>query len=131
MELNPGLTGRAEIVVGTRDTAPRVGSGQIPVMATPVMITLMEEAALAAVERHLPPGMQSLGTRLEVSHIAATPIGMTVVAEAELIRIDGRSLTFKVSARDEQDLIGEGTHERVVVTVARFEERISAKTKRR
>jgi len=88
--LQPGLIGRAEMVVGTNDTAPRVGSGHIAVLATPVMINLIEEAALAAVEHLLPDGKTSLGTHLDVSHIAATPIGMNVIATARLIEVDGR-----------------------------------------
>ena len=127
LDLEPGLIGSAEIVVGTNDTAPRVGSGAIPVMATPVMISLMEAAALACAEKHLPPGHQSLGTHLDVSHIAATPIGLKVRATAELIAVEGRHLTFAVRAEDIGGPIGEGTHKRVVVEVARFEERIKAK----
>ncbi len=125
--LEPGLTGTAAMVVGTSDTAPRVGSGHISVLATPRMIGLMEEAALAAVERLLPEGRQSLGTRMDVSHLAATPTGMRVEATAELVAVDGRRLTFAVSARDETELIGEGRHDRVVVTAAAFQERIDAK----
>jgi len=127
--LVPGLTGTAEMIVGTNDTAPRVGSGRIAVLATPVMINLFEEAALAAVEDLLPEGKQSLGTELNVTHIAATPIAMKVVATAELIAVDGRKLSFRVSARDEIELIGEGTHERVVVTAATFATRIEAKAR--
>ena len=126
--LHSGLTGTAEMVVGTRDTAPRVGSGMIAVMATPIMISLMEEAALAAVEHLVGEGRQSLGTHLDVSHIAATPIGMKVTATAELIEIDGRKLRFRVEARDEKDLIGEGTHDRVVVTAAKFIDRVGQKS---
>lgn len=126
-ELKPGLTGRATMVVGTNDTAPRVGSGHISVLATPMMISLMEEAALAAVERHLPEGKQSLGTRMDVTHIAATPIGLKVEATAELVEVDGRKLIFAVSARDDHDLIGEGRHERVVVTAGSFQKRIDEK----
>ena len=126
--LKAGLTGTASMVVGTRDTAPRVGSGAIEVLATPVMIVLLEEAALAAVEAHLPEGMQSLGTHLDVSHIAATPVGMKVTATAELVAVDGRVLTFNVRAEDKTDLIGEGTHTRVVVTASRFAERVAAKS---
>ena len=128
--LTPGLIGHAEMVVGTRDTAPRVGSGRIAVLATPVMINLIEEAALACVEHVLPEDKQSLGTHLDVSHIAATPIGMKVRAEAKLVAVDCRKLTFEVSARDEQELIGEGTHERVVVTAGSFQKRIDEKAKR-
>ena len=128
--IKPGLTGHAEMVVGTNDTAPRVGSGRIAVLATPVMINLIEEAALAAIEHILPQGKQSLGTHLDVSHVAATPIGMKVRAQARLIAVDGRKLTFAVSAHDEQELIGEGRHERAVVTAGAFQKRIDEKTKR-
>ncbi len=124
-----GLTGHAEMVVGTNDTAPRIGSGHIAVLGTPRMINLIEEAALAAVERLLPEGKQSLGTHLDVSHLAATPVGMTVKAEAELIEVNGRKLLFAVRAHDEMDLIGEGRHERVIVTAASFQARINEKGK--
>lgn len=127
--LHIGMTGHAELVVGTRDTAPRVGSGKIEVLATPVMISLIEEAALDAVENALPEGKQSLGTRLDVSHIAATPTGMRVRATAELVAIDGRTLEFAVRAEDEVELIGEGTHTRVVVTAERFSARVATKAK--
>ena len=129
-QLKPGLTGSTEILVGTRDMAPHVGSGKIKVLATPVMVSLMEEAALNAVEGLLPLGYQTVGTRLDISHTAATPVGMRVTAHAELTRIDGRRLTFRVSARDEKELIGEGTHERIVVNVARFDQRTQAKAGR-
>ncbi len=129
-KIEPGLTGHAEMVVGTSDTAPRIGSGHIPVLATPKMITLIEEAALAAVEHLLPEGKQSLGTHLDVTHIAATPVGMTVKAEAKLIEVEGRKLLFTVEARDEMDLIGEGRHERVVVTASSFQKRVDEKSKR-
>ncbi len=115
------------MVVGTNDTAPRVGSGKIAVLATPMMINLMEEAALAAAEHLLPEGKQSLGTRMDITHVAATPIGMAVDATATLVEVDGRKLVFAVEARDEQELIGEGTHERVVVTAAPFQSRIDEK----
>jgi predicted thioesterase len=129
--LKPGMRGEASLVVGTNDTAPRIGSGRVPVLGTPVMITLMEEAALACVEHALPPGHQSLGTHLDVSHIAATPIGMRITAEAELIDVDGRKLVFAVRARDEVEPIGEGRHARVVVEVARFEGRLLRKSHER
>ena len=129
-KIKPGLTGHAEMVVGTNDTAPRVGSGRIAVLATPTMINLIEEAALSAIEHLLPDGKQSLGTHLDVSHLAATPVGMTVTAEAELIEVDGRKLLFAVRARDQMDLISEGRHERVVVTAASFQKRINEKAAR-
>lgn len=125
--LKPGLRGRAELVVGEEHTAPRIGSGRVHVLATPVMINLIEAAALEAVERHLPSGYQSLGTLLDVRHVAATPVGMRVSASAEVVAVEGRTIRFRVEARDERELIGDGTHERVVVNVARFDERVQRK----
>ena len=122
-----GLTGDAEIVVGEEHTAPRVGSGRVHVLATPVMINVIEAAALAAVEHLLPPGHQSLGTLLNVRHFAATPVGMRVSATVELTAIEGRTLTFRVEARDEKETIGDGTHQRVVVNVEKFDERVQRK----
>ena len=86
-ELKAGLTGTAEIVVGTRDTAPHVGSGKIGVLATPIMVNLMEAAVLQAVERFMPPGHQTVGTHLDVKHFAATPVGLRVRAHAELVKV--------------------------------------------
>jgi predicted thioesterase len=129
-KLEPGLAASTEILVGTRDTAHHVGSGKIKVLATPVMIMLLEEAALNAVEDLLPPGYQTVGTHLDVSHIAATPVGMRVTARAEVTEVDGRKLTFRVWAEDETERIGEGTHERIVVEVERFDRRIRNKSGR-
>jgi predicted thioesterase len=126
-KLMPGLEGHAEIVVGEQHTAPRIGSGRVRVLATPVMINLMEAAALDAVENLIPAGNQSLGTRLDVRHIAATPVGMRVRATAKLLSVDGRTLEFRVEAHDEKDLIGDGSHTRLVVNVARFDQRVQAK----
>ncbi len=126
-QLKPGLRGEAGLVVSEEHTAPRVGSGAVHVLATPVMINLIEAAALAAIERLLPPGYQSLGTLLNVRHIAATPVGMRVRAVATVERVDGRTVYFKVEAHDERELIGEGTHERVVVNVAKFDQRVQRK----
>ena len=126
-ELKPGLQGTAEIVVGTRDTAPHVGSGKIGVLATPIMVNLMEAAALQAVERLLPPGHQTVGTHLDVRHFAATPVGLRVLARAELTRIDGRTLTFSIIAEDDRERIGEGTHERLIINVERFDQRMQKK----
>src|SRR2546425_13097105 len=108
--LRPGLRGEARLTVAEEHTAPRVGSGAIHVLATPVMINLFEAAALAAVEHLLPSGHQSLGTVLHVRHIAATPVGMRVTASATVERVDGRTIYFRVEARDERELIGDGTH---------------------
>ncbi len=125
--LKPGLTGTAEIVVGPEHTAPFVGSGRIAVLATPVMINVIEAAALAAVEHLLPAGHQSLGIHLDISHTAATPVGLRVTATAEVVQLEGRTVTFRVEARDDVEPIGGGSHQRVVVSVARFDERVQRK----
>jgi predicted thioesterase len=91
------------------------------------MVNMMEEAALNAIEGRLPEGHQTVGTRLDITHTAATPVGMRVTARAELIKVDGRKLTFRVSAEDERELIGEGVHERIIVNVARFDKRAQDK----
>lgn len=125
--LRPGLAGTAELLVAPEHTAPRVGSGRIAVLATPVMINVIEAAALAAIEHLLPAGYQSLGIHLDVRHFAATPVGLTVTATAEVTAIEGRTITFRVEARDGREAIGDGTHQRVVVNVARFDERVQRK----
>src|SRR4249919_316688 len=94
-QLKQGLVGQAALVVGEDHTAPRVGSGRVHVLATPVMINLIEAAALAAVEHLLPAGHQSLGTHLDVRHFAATPVGLRVTATAEVTGIDGRTISFR------------------------------------
>src|SRR5437867_376656 len=125
--LKPGLKGSAELVVGEAHTAPRVGSGRVHVLATPVMINVIEAAALAAIEHLLPEGHQSLGTRLDIRHFAATPVGMRVRAEVEVVKVEGRTVTFRVSVADEKEPIGDGTHQRMVVNVARFDVRVQDK----
>jgi predicted thioesterase len=127
VDLRPGLSGTAELVVGEQHTAPRIGSGRVHVLATPVMINLIEAAALAAIEHLLPEGYQSLGTHLDVRHIAATPVGMKISASATVKRVEGRSVTFAVSVSDEKELIGDGTHARVVVNVEKFDARVQKK----
>ena len=122
-----GRSGTAELVVGEEHTAPRVGSGRVRELATPVMINLMEAAALDAVEQLLPDGHQSLGTRLDVGHYAATPVGMRLRAEAEVTAVEGRTIAFRVAAYDERERVGDGTHTRVVVNVARFDARVQGK----
>jgi predicted thioesterase len=116
-----------DLTVGEEHTAPSVGSGAIHVLGTPVMINLMEAAALDAAEHLLPAGHQSLGIHLDVSHLAATPVGMKVQATAQVTAVEGNRIKFRVEARDETDLIGEGTHERVVVNVERFDKRVRQK----
>jgi predicted thioesterase len=125
--VRPGLSGTAELVVTPEQTAPRVGSGRVAVLATPVLINLIEVAALSAVEHLLPAGYQSLGIRLDVRHFAATPVGLRVTASAEVTAVEGRTITFRVEARDEREPVAEGTHQRVVVNVARFDQRVQRK----
>jgi len=124
MDIAAGLSGTVELVVGEEHTAPSIGSGKVRVLATPVMINLIEAAALKAIEHLLQPGYQSLGTHLDVHHVAATPVGMKARATAVVTTVEGRTVTCKVEARDEKDLIGHGTHERVVVNVAKFDQRV-------
>jgi fluoroacetyl-CoA thioesterase len=129
--VTPGLIGTAELLVGPEHTAPFVGSGRIAVLATPVMINVIEAAALNAAEHLLAHGHQSLGIHLDVSHVAATPVGLRVTATAEVLRVEGRTITFRVEARDEFEVIGDGTHQRVVVSVARFDDRVQRKLRAR
>ena len=129
MRIEAGLAGSAALVVGEEHTAPRIGSGKVHVLATPVMINLIEAAALAAVEHLLPAGYQSLGTHLDVHHVAATPVGMRVRASAVVEKFSDRTVSFRVEAHDEKDLIGHGTHERVIVNVAKFDQRVQRKLK--
>ncbi len=127
LDIAAGSRGKSTIVVAPEHTASRVGSGRIAVLATPVMINVIEAAALAACEHLLPEGHQSLGIHLDVRHIAATPVGMQVTAEAEVVKVDGRTIYFRVAVHDEKELIGDGLHERVVVNVERFDARVQRK----
>src|SRR5258706_9862425 len=122
-----GREGTAELIVDDAHTAPRVGSGRVRVLATPVMINLMEAAALDAIEALLPAGHQSLGTQLNVGHYAATPVGMGLRATAVVTRLDGRTIEFRVEAFDDKERVGDGTHTRVVVNVERFDQRVQRK----
>ena len=127
LDLAAGLSGTAELVVGEEHTAPRVGSGRVAVLATPVMINLIEAAALSAIEHLLPEGYQSLGTVLNIRHIAATPVGMKARALVEVVKVEGRTIHFSVECKDEKELIGDGTHQRMVVNVAKFDQRVQRK----
>jgi len=125
--LKTGLAAETELVVAEHHTAPHVGSGHVHVLATPVMVNMMEAAALRAVDGLLPDGYQTVGTRLDIGHFAATPVGMKVKARAEVIEIRGRAITFRLAAEDEKEPIGNGTHERIVINVARFDQRVKDK----
>jgi predicted thioesterase len=127
MTLTPGLVGEVHATVDASMLASALGSGAVQVFSTPSMIALMENAAARAVEGVLPPGQTTVGTRLDVRHLAATPLGLKVRARAELREVDGRKLTFTVEAFDSQEKIGEGTHERVVVDPTRLIARAAAK----
>jgi fluoroacetyl-CoA thioesterase len=126
-ELVPGLAGEATLVVEERHTARHLGSGGVNVLATPVMITLMEEAGRNAVEQKLAPGQLTVGAELHVKHLAPTPMGMRVTVRAELLAVDGRMLTFRVEAHDEKEKVGEGTHVRAIINLDRFHARVQAK----
>jgi predicted thioesterase len=126
-ELKPGLVGQATIVVEEKHTARHLGSGGVNVLATPIMIALMEEAGRNAVEPLLESGQLTVGAALDVRHLAPTPIGMRVTARAELQTVDGRMLTFRVEVHDEREQVGEGTHVRAIINLERFLARVQAK----
>lgn len=120
MSISVGLKGRCETVVIQENTAAAVGSGLLPVFATPMMVALMENAAVNAVSAHLSEGEGTVGTHMDVSHDSATPIGMKVWAEAELTAADGRALTYTVTAYDERGPIGKGIHQRFIIQNEKF-----------
>ncbi len=120
MEITIGAKGQVATVVEREDTALEVGSGSLLVYATPCMVALMEGAACEAIAEFLPEDKTSVGTQLNISHLSATPVGLEVRAEAEVIGVEKSMVTFKVSAYDETGLIGEGTHQRAVISTQRF-----------
>ena len=120
MQLAAGLAGRVTLTVGDADTAPALGSGDVPVLATPRVVALMEAATVAATVATLEPGNTTVGTRVELDHLAATAVGRQVVAEARLIAVDGRRLTFEVALHDGDTVVAQGRVERVVVDRDRF-----------
>ncbi len=127
MSVTVGSRGRAESVVTEQNTAAAVGSGLVPVFATPYMVALMENAAVNAVQSALSEGEGTVGTRLDVTHDAATPIGMKVWAEAEVTAVDRKKITLSVRAFDESGPIGGGVHERFIISVDRFLAKAEAK----
>lgn len=127
INLKVGLTASIETKVFNKNSAEEMGSGDLNVYATPAMICLMERSALSAVSLHLPKGYTTVGTSVNIKHMAATPIGMKVKAVAELFSIEGRKLTFKVEAFDSKEKIGEGLHERYIVESAKFREKVYGK----
>lgn len=126
-DLEPGLRGTARLRVQEEHTAPHLRSGGVPVLATPALIALMEWASRDATDHLLPPGTASVGTEIQVKHLAATPVGMEVTAHAELVAVEGHVLTFKVEAYDAVERVGEGIHQRFIVDVERFQRRVDHK----
>ncbi len=126
-ELVPGLIGEKRIVVTEEYTAKHLGSGSVLVFATPSMIMLMEQTAVSSVDPLLPVGQRTVGIAVDVRHLAATPMGMSVRARTELLEVDGRRLKFRVEAFDEREKIGEGFHERFIIDVEKFQQKVAAK----
>lgn len=127
MNLQPGLKGSSSVVVTHENTAAAIGSGVVEVFGTPFMIALMENAALNTVKPCLAEGEGTVGTAISVTHDAPTPIGETVVCEAELVEVDRRKLVFRVVARVGDQVIGQGTHTRFIINEARFLEKALGK----
>lgn len=120
MEITVGMKGTVGTLVEREDTAAEVGSGSLLVYATPCMVALMEGAACEAIQEAIPEEKTTVGISLEISHLSATPVGLEVHAEAEVIAVDGNIITFAVTAFDEAGKIGEGTHKRCIVSSQRF-----------
>lgn len=125
--LEIGIKGHKELVVTEEKTAKHMNSGAMNVYATPHMVALMEYAAFDSVQPELEPGCGTVGTALNIRHVAATPVGMKVSCDSELIKIDGRALTFSVKVFDEKGLIGEGEHERFIIFEDKFQAKADAK----
>ena len=128
-ELKVGMKLQAEETVTEGNTAAALGSGSLEVYGTPAMACLMERAAADLAERHLPEGWTSVGISLNIKHQAPTPIGMAVKAEAEIVQVDGRKLTYTVRAFDDREEIGNGTHERFIVEAEKFRGKATGKLK--
>ncbi|MDR2296770.1 MAG: thioesterase family protein [Comamonas sp.] len=129
----PGLRHSAHFIVDMRHTVPQVDTSwpgfqeMPPVLATAMMVAFMEQTCIQGLSSFLEPGQKTVGIHVDVSHVAATPVGMTVTADVELVAIDGKTLLFKVSCHDEAGLIGEGMHRRSIIDVARFMQRLQDK----
>lgn len=125
--MDTGIKGYKEITVTKELTAISLGSGDLEVYATPAMIALMEETASESVKPKLEIGQGSVGTYIAIKHLAATPIGMRVRCESELVEVDGRRLVFNITAYDEKEKIGEGTHERFIISNDKFQSKVNSK----
>ncbi len=134
MALVAGLTNSETIIVTEQLTVPAMAHAfgsfttMPPVFATAFMVAFAEYACLQLADRHLPPDQRTVGTHVDISHLAATPIGMRVTADVELIAVEGRKLRYRVECRDETDVIGIGFHERAIIEVAKFNLRLSTKS---
>lgn len=122
-----GLIGKAETTASSENSAEVMGSGNLPVFATPAMVALMEKAASTSVKPFLQDVESTVGTMMNITHISATPLGMKVNAESTLTEIDGRKLVFEVKAFDEKGLIGKGTHERFIINAEKFIQKTNSK----
>ena len=127
MEVIVGMKGEVSTLVEKEDTAAEVGSGSLLVYATPCMVALMEGAACEAIADAMTEDKTSVGTELSISHLSATPVGLEVRAEAEVTAVEGKVITFQVTAYDEAGKIGEGTHKRVIISSQRFLDKTYAK----
>ena len=127
MEITVGMKGEVSTLVEKEDTADYVGSGSLLVYATPCMVALMEGAACEAIEEALADGTTTVGMELSISHLSATPVGLEVRAEAEVTAVEGKIITFSVTAYDEAGKIGEGTHKRCIVSSQKFLDRAYSK----
>ena len=125
--LKTGIKGHQELVVTQELTAKNMGSGVMDVFATPAMLALMEKTAFTSVAEYLNDGCGSVGTKVDIEHVASSPVGMKITCDSELIEVEGRKLVFKVEAYDEKGLIGKGTHERFIVENKKFQEKTDNK----
>ena len=127
-ELKPGLSATYELTVTGEDTAAKWGSGLVPVYSTPALVGAMEQTAVLALEKHLPVGKTTVGGRIEVQHMAPTPVGMNVNVKAELVAVDGNKLSFVIEAWDEVEKIGHATHDRFIINQFKFMEKVRSKS---
>ena len=125
--INVGLKGKAETIVTKENIAVTMKSGSLEVFATPALVALMEQAACAALENKLEKGTTTVGIKMDVQHLAATPLGMKVYATASIIEVDERKIIFHIEARDDVDLIGKAVHSRFIVHEAKFMAKTNAK----
>ena len=130
MTIDVGTRGEARMIVDYAKTALNVESGGVPVFSTPMLVAMCETACAASIKPFLESGQETVGTLVNISHLAATPIGQTVRAESEVTAVEGRKITFQVVAYDEQEKIGEGTHVRYIIDIERFMRRVDEKAQK-